>query len=73
VGNLGTVQTTDQPHQGQPHSVELTLPPLGVLWLAPEHGTPADVPVEDMAAASPDVHVDEVTEDQTEDPTRSTT
>src|SRR5690606_16493896 len=43
VGNLGTVESTDQPHQGQPHSLELTLPPLGVLWLTPEPVTPADV------------------------------
>ena len=35
VGNLGAVEATDQPHQGQPHSVVLTLPPLGALWLVP--------------------------------------
>ena len=35
VGNLGSVQATDEPHQGQPASVVLTLPPLGALWLRP--------------------------------------
>jgi 1,4-alpha-glucan branching enzyme len=36
VGNLGSVEAGDEPWQGQPASVVLTLPPLGVLWLAPE-------------------------------------
>jgi 1,4-alpha-glucan branching enzyme len=30
------IVATDQPWQYQPYSVELTLPPLGVLWLTPE-------------------------------------
>jgi 1,4-alpha-glucan branching enzyme len=36
VGNLGGVDAEHTPWQGQPYSAELTLPPLGVLWLAPE-------------------------------------
>ncbi|MBN4050348.1 1,4-alpha-glucan branching protein GlgB [Desulfobulbus sp. AH-315-M07] len=36
VGNLGTVKATDVPCHGQPHSLELTLPPLATLWLVPE-------------------------------------
>ena len=36
VGNLGGVDAEPAPWQGQPYSAELTLPPLGVLWLAPE-------------------------------------
>jgi 1,4-alpha-glucan branching enzyme len=36
VGNLGGVDAEPTPWQGQPFSAELTLPPLGVVWLAPE-------------------------------------
>jgi 1,4-alpha-glucan branching enzyme len=36
VGNLGGVDAEQRPWQGQPYSAELTLPPLGVLWLVPE-------------------------------------
>lgn len=36
VGNLGAVHALDEPFQGRQHSVELTLPPLGGLWLAPQ-------------------------------------
>jgi 1,4-alpha-glucan branching enzyme len=36
VGNLGGVDAERTPWQGQPYSAELTLPPLGVVWLAPE-------------------------------------
>ena len=35
VGNFGSVTALDEPFQGRPASVELTLPPLGGLWLAP--------------------------------------
>ena len=34
VGNLGRVTATAEPWHGQPASVELTLPPLGALYLA---------------------------------------
>ena len=33
VGNLGGVMTEDQPWMGRPHSLSLTLPPLGALLL----------------------------------------
>jgi 1,4-alpha-glucan branching enzyme len=36
VGNLGGVEAEPSPWQGQPFSAELTLPPLGVLWLTAE-------------------------------------
>jgi 1,4-alpha-glucan branching enzyme len=35
VGNLGSVEATSEPWHGRPASAALTLPPLGVLWLAP--------------------------------------
>jgi 1,4-alpha-glucan branching enzyme len=35
VGNYGAVEATDTPWGGRPASVELTLPPLAGLWLAP--------------------------------------
>jgi 1,4-alpha-glucan branching enzyme len=36
VGNYGGVEAEASPWQGQPYSAELTLPPLGVLWLVPD-------------------------------------
>jgi 1,4-alpha-glucan branching enzyme len=36
VGNLGAVEAVPESWHGQPASAEITLPPLGVLWLAPE-------------------------------------
>jgi 1,4-alpha-glucan branching enzyme len=36
VGNLGAVQAVAEPWHGRPASARLTVPPLGVLWLAPE-------------------------------------
>jgi 1,4-alpha-glucan branching enzyme len=36
VGNYGGVEAEPSPWQGQPFSAELTLPPLGALWLVPE-------------------------------------
>ena len=38
VGNYGSVTASDEPWGGRPASVELTLPPLGGLWLAPRKG-----------------------------------
>jgi len=35
VGNHGRVRAEPVPHDGQPASAEMTLPPLGVVWLAP--------------------------------------
>jgi 1,4-alpha-glucan branching enzyme len=35
VGNLGAVEAEEIPWHDQPYSVELTLPPLGVVWLVP--------------------------------------
>ncbi|MGV8883053.1 MAG: 1,4-alpha-glucan branching protein GlgB [Rhodoglobus sp.] len=35
VGNYGAVEASDTPWGGRPASVELTLPPLAGLWLAP--------------------------------------
>ncbi len=36
VGNLGAVEAVDEPWHGRPASATITVPPLGVLWLAPE-------------------------------------
>ncbi|WP_437933152.1 1,4-alpha-glucan branching protein GlgB [Sorangium sp. So ce341] len=36
VGNMGRVEVEDIPCHGFPQSIELTLPPLAVLWLIPE-------------------------------------
>jgi 1,4-alpha-glucan branching enzyme len=36
VGNMGAVEAEPLPWHSQPMSAPLTLPPLGVLWLAPE-------------------------------------
>ncbi len=36
VGNLGAVEATAAPWHGQPASATIRLPPLGVLWLAPD-------------------------------------
>jgi 1,4-alpha-glucan branching enzyme len=36
VGNLGAVEAVAQPWHSQPASAEVTVPPLGVLWLAPD-------------------------------------
>jgi 1,4-alpha-glucan branching enzyme len=35
TGNLGGVDATAQGWHGQPCSAEVTLPPLGVVWLVP--------------------------------------
>ena len=35
VGNAGVLQSENRPWHDQPFSAELTLPPLGVVWLAP--------------------------------------
>ncbi|HET6875593.1 MAG TPA: 1,4-alpha-glucan branching protein GlgB [Acidimicrobiales bacterium] len=35
VGNCGSVEASGPAWHGRPHSAELTLPPLGVLWLTP--------------------------------------
>jgi 1,4-alpha-glucan branching enzyme len=36
VGNLGTVEAEAVPWHDQPYSAELTLPPLGAVWLVPD-------------------------------------
>ncbi len=35
VGNLGAVEAEEHGWHGQPYSAEVTLPPLGVVWLRP--------------------------------------
>ncbi|WP_281965652.1 1,4-alpha-glucan branching protein GlgB [Serinicoccus marinus] len=35
-GNLGAVEAVDEPHQGQPFSTLVTVPPLGAVWLVPD-------------------------------------
>ena len=36
VGNFGGVEAEPTPWMGQSHSAELSLPPLGAIWLVPE-------------------------------------
>ena len=36
MGNYGAIEAEDCSWQGQPCSAQITLPPLGVLWLVPE-------------------------------------
>ena len=36
VGNLGGIEAVPEPYHGRPASAIITIPPLGVLWLAPE-------------------------------------
>jgi 1,4-alpha-glucan branching enzyme len=43
VGNLGAVEATDESWHGQPYSAEVTLPPLGVVYLVPEGQEPVSV------------------------------
>jgi 1,4-alpha-glucan branching enzyme len=43
VGNGGGVVAVDEPASGLPWSATVTLPPLGVLWLAPRDAAPADL------------------------------
>ena len=38
MGNLGTVHAVPMPWHGRPASASIVLPPLSVLWLAPETG-----------------------------------
>ena len=38
VGNLGVIHASDFASHGQPASAELTIPPLGVVWLVPGEG-----------------------------------
>jgi 1,4-alpha-glucan branching enzyme len=36
TGNLGGIEAEPVPWHEQPYSAEVTLPPLGVVWLVPE-------------------------------------
>jgi 1,4-alpha-glucan branching enzyme len=36
IGNMGGVTADERPWHDQPYSAEVTLPPLGVVWLVPE-------------------------------------
>jgi 1,4-alpha-glucan branching enzyme len=38
MGNMGGLEAEDEPVHGHSHSLALTLPPLAILVLAPEHG-----------------------------------
>ncbi|GAA1219069.1 hypothetical protein GCM10009632_44430 [Mycolicibacterium alvei] len=35
IGNMGTVQATDEPWHGRPASAVMVLPPLAMLWFEP--------------------------------------
>ena len=51
TGNLGRVVAAENSWNGQPCSVVLTLPPLGVLWLTPAAVAPPPVVASPAAAA----------------------
>ncbi|WP_130011918.1 1,4-alpha-glucan branching protein GlgB [Serinicoccus sediminis] len=36
VGNLGAVEAVEEPHQGQPFSALVTVPPMGAVWFVPD-------------------------------------
>ena len=46
VGNLGVIEATDEPWHGRPASATISLPPLGVLWLAPQDAAEAPIAAE---------------------------
>ena len=50
VGNMGYVEAYDVPHQRQPFSALVTVPPLGAVWLVPDPMAPE---LEDDAEAEP--------------------
>jgi 1,4-alpha-glucan branching enzyme len=52
VGNLGVIEATDEPWHGRPASATISVPPLGVLWLAPEDATPAGTAALEPAAGA---------------------
>jgi 1,4-alpha-glucan branching enzyme len=43
VGNMGVIEAVAEPFHGLPASAVIAVPPLGVLWLAPE-GTAPETP-----------------------------
>jgi 1,4-alpha-glucan branching enzyme len=49
VGNMGGIEAGPEPWHGRPASALVTLPPMGVLWLAPEEADAA--PEADAAGA----------------------
>jgi 1,4-alpha-glucan branching enzyme len=50
AGNLGAVEAVEKPWHGRPASATLVVPPLGVLWLAPEDPA-AETPAAETPAA----------------------
>jgi 1,4-alpha-glucan branching enzyme len=44
VGNLGAIEAAERPWHEQPFSAEVTLPPLGVVWLVPDEDEGAVTP-----------------------------
>ncbi|HTZ28150.1 MAG TPA: alpha amylase C-terminal domain-containing protein, partial [Streptosporangiaceae bacterium] len=44
VGNFGRVEAVAEQWHGRPASAQLSIPPLGVIWLAPEAPQPVAEP-----------------------------
>jgi 1,4-alpha-glucan branching enzyme len=42
MGNMGSIEAVLEPWHGRPASAVITLPPMGVLWLAPEEADAAE-------------------------------
>ncbi|WP_366942462.1 1,4-alpha-glucan branching protein GlgB [uncultured Serinicoccus sp.] len=58
-GNLGAVEAVDEPHQGQPFSALVTVPPMGAVWFVPD-------PVDDDGTAAADTGASEAGADADE-------
>ena len=50
VGNLGAVEATAEPWHGRPASAAITVPPMGVVWLAPDPDAAGTDPAVPLAA-----------------------
>jgi 1,4-alpha-glucan branching enzyme len=53
VGNLGVIEAIPEPWHGRPASAVIAVPPLGVLWLAPENPAPSEPPPSSSPSPEP--------------------
>jgi 1,4-alpha-glucan branching enzyme len=52
LGNAGGLPSEATPWQGQPHSILMTVPPLGVVYFKPQPQTPANAETVPEAAVA---------------------
>ncbi len=50
VGNYGRIEAVAEPWHGRPASAQISIPPLGVIWFAPERTLTAETSTEQPAA-----------------------